>query len=187
MKVEIIRSNRKSVAIQIQSDGRVLVRAPYKMRDREIEEFLQEKSKWIKKHLDMVKEQQEKREKEPPIQRLSEQELKELARQAMLVFPEKIRYYAGKIGVDYGRVTIRNQKTRWGSCSSKGNLNFNCLLMLAPEEIQNYVVIHELCHRKEMNHSSKFWAEVAKIMPDYEEKRKWLRENGEAIMRRMTG
>ncbi|MDE6567167.1 MAG: M48 family metallopeptidase, partial [Lachnospiraceae bacterium] len=96
-------------------------------------------------------------------------------------------YYARQIGVDYGRITIRNQKTRWGSCSGKGNLNFNCLLMLAPAEIQDYVVVHELCHRREMNHSPRFWAEVAKIMPDYQERRKWLKEHGQEIMRRMLG
>lgn len=113
-------------------------------------------------------------------------EIQELADKARQVLPPKVRFYASQIGVDYGRITIRNQKTRWGSCSGKGNLNFNCLLMLAPESVQDYVVIHELCHRKEMNHSQKFWAEVAQIMPDYQEKRKWLKEHGEAIMRRMS-
>ena len=91
------------------------------------------------------------------------------------------------VGVTYGRITVRNQRTRWGSCSSKGNLNFNCLLMLAPPGILDYVVVHELCHRKEMNHSPKFWAEVAKVMPDYKERQKWLRTEGSSIMRRMTG
>lgn len=187
MQVEIIRSNRKSIALQVCSDGHVKVRAPYPMTDAEIGDFLKEKSKWIEKHLRMVEEEQERRAKEAPIQRLSLEELQKLADQALKVMPEKVGYYAEKIGVSYGRITIRNQKTRWGSCSAKGNLNFNCLLMLAPDEVQNYVAIHELCHRKEMNHSPKFWAEVAKIMPDYEKYRKWLKENGEGIMRRMLG
>ncbi len=105
----------------------------------------------------------------------------------MQIIPDKVRFYAEKIGVDYGRVTIRNQKTRWGSCSAKGNLNFNCLLMLAPEDVLDYVVIHELCHRKEMNHSPRFWSEVAKIMPDYKNSKIWLKENGNDIIRRMLG
>ena len=89
------------------------------------------------------------------------------------------------MGVTYGRITIRNQKTRWGSCSAKGNLNFNCLLMLVPEDVRDYVVIHELAHRKYMNHSKNFWHEVESFMPDYNEKRKWLRAHGDELMQRM--
>lgn len=107
---------------------------------------------------------------------LTAQEIEMLAQKALQVLPKKVEYYAAKIGVTYGTITIRNQKTRWGSCSSKGNLNFNCQLMLFPEEIQDYVVVHELCHRKEMNHSPRFWNEVGRIMPDYEERRKYLRQ-----------
>ncbi len=87
--------------------------------------------------------------------------------------------------VDYGRITIRCQKTRWGSCSTKGNLNFNCLLMLAPSDVRDYVIIHELAHRKHMNHSKDFWKEVEIMIPDYKEKRKWLNTYGEDIMRRV--
>lgn len=101
---------------------------------------------------------------------------------ALVDIPQRVRKYAPIVGVDYGRITIRMQKSRWGSCSSKGNLNFNCLLMAMPEEIRDYVVVHELCHRKQMNHSDKFWAEVEAVLPDYKEKRKWLRDNGEKIM-----
>ena len=93
--------------------------------------------------------------------------------------------YAPRIGVSYGRITIRSQRTRWGSCSAQGNLNFNCLLSLCPEEVRDYVVIHELCHRKEMNHSPKFWAEVEKVMPDYARHRKWLKENGGSLIARL--
>ena len=89
------------------------------------------------------------------------------------------------MGVRYGRITIRNQHTRWGSCSAQGNLNFNCLLMLCPEAVRDYVVIHELCHRLELNHSEKFWTEVERVMPDYKIHRKWLKDNGTSLIARL--
>jgi hypothetical protein len=147
------------------------------MTDAEIADFLNKKTNWIDKHRTQMKERQQMKTQEP-VRRLSPQDIRALADQAMQIIPDKVRFYAEKIGVDYGRVTIRNQKTRWGSCSAKGNLNFNCLLMLAPEDVLDYVVIHELCHRKEMNHSPRFWSEVAKIMPDYKNSKIWLKENG---------
>jgi predicted metal-dependent hydrolase len=106
---------------------------------------------------------------------------------ARKVIPQKVAYYARIMGVTYGRITIRNQKTRWGSCTSTGNLNFNCLLMMTPEAILDYVVVHELCHRKEMNHSARFWAQVEKILPDYRARRKWLKDQGNSLMIRMHG
>ena len=95
-----------------------------------------------------------------------------------------MRYYAPKVGVVYGSITIRCQKSRWGSCSSKGNLSFNCLLMLAPPEIIDSVVVHELCHRKEMNHSAAFYAHVLRVFPEYWTWRRWLKENGPALLLR---
>ena len=108
-----------------------------------------------------------------------------LTDKALDIIPRRVEYFAKRIGVTYGRITIRNQKTRWGSCSSKGNLNFNCLLMLAPSEVLDYVVVHELCHRKEMNHSKAFWIEVEKVFPDYRDMVKWLKEEGSQIMQRL--
>ena len=96
--------------------------------------------------------------------------------------PERVALFAKIIGVTYGRVTIRCQRTLWGSCSGKGNLNFNCLLMLAPPEAIDAIVVHELCHRKEMNHSKRFYAEVYKAFPEYDKWRKWLKDNGGTIM-----
>ena len=89
------------------------------------------------------------------------------------------------VGVNCGRITIRAQKSRWGSCSAKGNLNFNCLLMLCPEEVRDYVVVHELCHRKELNHSDRFWNEVRQLLPSYDSARKWLKTNGVSLIRRI--
>lgn len=177
MNTEIIKSSRRTIELQICTDGHVRVRAPFYMTDAEIADFLNKKTNWIDKHRTQMKERQQMKTQEP-VRRLSPQDIRALADQAMQIIPDKVRFYAEKIGVDYGRVTIRNQKTRWGSCSAKGNLNFNCLLMLAPEDVLDYVVIHELCHRKEMNHSPRFWSEVAKIMPDYKNSKIWLKENG---------
>lgn len=112
-------------------------------------------------------------------------EIEALADQALKVIPERVRYYAPLVGVTYGRITIRNQKTRWGSCSSKGNLNFNCLLMLTPPEVIDSVVVHELCHRKEMNHSKRFYEEVYRVYPEYDKWNKWLKENGNALISRL--
>ena len=117
---------------------------------------------------------------------LSMAEIRELADQALKVIPERVKYYAEKVGVTYGRITIRNQRSRWGSCSSKGNLNFNCLLMLTPPEVIDSVVVHELCHRKELNHSDRFYAEVLRVFPDYWKWDKWLKDNGNMLMMRMT-
>lgn len=182
-EITLIRSRRKSLAIEITPELQVVVRAPARMPVREINAFVQEKDDWIRAHLQRMAEKKRLREQHRE-QALSKEELQELATQAMKLIPQKVRYYAQIIGVTYGRITIRNQRTRWGSCSGKGNLNFNCLLLLMPEEVLDYVVVHELCHRKEMNHSARFWEEVEKILPDYRQRRKWLKDNGGRIMDR---
>lgn len=179
MKVKLIRSRRKSLVIEITADLKVVVRAPLKMPEKDINRILGEKSDWITKHLKEMEKRQKERENRAE---LSEQDIRLLMTKAKRVLPPRIERYAKEIGVNYGKVTIRMQKSRWGSCSSKGNLNFNCLLMNAPEEILDYVIVHELCHRKEMNHSKEFWAEVEKILPDYKERRKWLKDHGDELM-----
>jgi len=97
---------------------------------------------------------------------------------AKKLFSERLELYTDKIGVKVNMVRLKNQKTRWGSCSQKGNLNFNWKLVMAPTHIVDYVVIHELCHLRQMNHSKEFWQLVGTYMPDYKECRKWLKENG---------
>ena len=180
--VEIIKSNRKSLALEIKPDGRIIARAPYRLRDSEIEKFINEKSEWIEKHLQKLRNAQEQNRAE----KLSQEEIRELADKALEHIPKRVEHYAKLIGVDYGKITIRNQRTKWGSCSSKGNLNFNCLLMLAPPEVIDGVVVHELCHRKHMNHSKEFYNEILKIYPEYHKHNKWLKDNGSAIMSRMV-
>ena len=177
MKVTVIRSNRKTVAIQVNSDLSVTVRAPYSASEKDIEEILKKKEAWISRHIEKIKKTKERFEAEPT-EKLTREKVIALAEEALKVIPERVEYFAKVIGVTYGKITVRNQKTRWGSCSSKGNLNFNCLLMLAPPEVLDYVVVHELCHRKQMNHSKPFWLEVEKLLPNYKEVRNWLKEEG---------
>ncbi len=183
--IEVIRSKRKTLAIEIRPDMRVVVRAPEKIPQNEIMKFVEEKQNWIKKHLVQMyfKAEENKKQKKEPA--LTNADIEKLCQKALSVIPDKVKYYAEIMGVTYGRITIRNQKTRWGSCSSKGNLNFNCLLMLMPDKVLDYVVVHELCHLKQMNHSKKFWKEVERYMPDYPNYKKWLNENGGALIERM--
>lgn len=182
MKIEIIRSSRKTMVLEVTEEGRVIVRASMGMPQAEVERFVQKKSQWIERSLE---EMQRRKQENRDLEKLSMEEIRRLSDEALKVFPEKTAFFAKKIGVTYGKITIRNQKSRWGSCSAKGNLNYNCILMLAPEEVQDYVVVHELCHRKEMNHSERFWNEVEKILPDYKERRAWLKEHGNALIERM--
>ena len=174
----LIRSKRKTISIVIKPSGEVEVRCPKTCSKREAERFVASKEAWIRKHLEKIGER-------PAVQSLSEAERNALAEEAAEVLSVKVRQFARWMGVDCGRVTIRSQRTRWGSCSAKGNLSFNCLLMLCPEEVQDYVVVHELCHRKEMNHSAAFWAEVERYCPDYRSHRKWLKDNGGTLISRL--
>ncbi len=172
MDIKIIRSNRKTMVLEVTREGDVLVRAPFRLPQKEIEKFVASKTEWIEKHLEKINNRQRS---DVMYNELTEEEYKRLVKLAKVVLPVKVALYANLMGLTYGRITIRNQKTRWGSCSSKGNLNFNVKLMLLPEALQDYVVVHELCHLKEMNHSPRFWAEVEKVLPDYKERRKKLK------------
>ena len=175
----LIRSARKTISIVIKPNGEVEVRCPRRCSKREADAFVASKADWIRKHLEAIAAR-------PQIPVLSPEQLQQLAKQAAIWLPERVRYFAGSMGVTVGRITIRSQRTRWGSCSAKGNLNFNCLLMLCPEEVRDYVVIHELCHRKHLNHSADFWSEVERYCPDYRICRKWLKDNGAALISRLS-
>ena len=181
MKYEIIRSGRKTVAIQVK-DGKLIVRAPLRATLSEIDKVVIDNSTWIEKQM---KKAQERDARHQGLVPLSAEELQDLADRALEVIPPRVGYYAEKIGVTYGRITIRNQRSRWGSCSSKGNLNFNCLLMLAPVEVLDSVIVHELCHRKQMNHSAQFYAEIERVFPEYRKWHDWLKQHGESLMWRM--
>ncbi len=176
----IIRSDRKTLSLQVYPDGRVIVRAPRRVSKEQIDAFLAQKQTWLESHLAKVRAAQE--EQLPPF---TAEEIRTMADRALVLLPPLAAKYAPIVGVTYGRITIRNQRSRWGSCSGKGNLNFNCLLALCPQSVTEYLVVHELCHRLQMNHLAAFWREVARVDPDYKEAEAWLKSEGSKLMRRM--
>lgn len=173
MEFEVIRSNRKTMGAEIKGN-KLIIRAPLQATNEDINRFMLQNKKWFETHL--AKAQAREKAKEG-IHKLTQEEILALANRALEVIPERVAHYAPLVGVTYGRITIRRQKSRWGSCSSKGNLNF-----LTPPEVIDSVVVHELCHRKEMNHSDRFYAEVLRVFPSYWEQDKWLKENGDILM-----
>ncbi|MBR6473668.1 MAG: M48 family metallopeptidase [Firmicutes bacterium] len=178
MKYKIVRSSRKTLGLEVREEE-IIIRAPERASIKEIDNFVRSHRDWIEKKLKKLEEQR-KQAQEP----LTDEELNALVSAAKEYIPGRVAHYAPIVGVRYGRVTIRKQHTRWGSCSAKRNLSFNCLLMLTPPEVIDSVVVHELCHLKEMNHSRRFYHEVIKAYPEYRKWDKWLRENGRAIMMR---
>ena len=182
-KYTIIKSFRKSCSITVERDGTVTIRAPFFMSEKKINKIIEERKEWIEKAQKKIANRAERLNALAPI---TKDEIDSLKATAKPIIEKKVRFFADKMGVEYGKITIRNQKTRYGSCTAKGNLNFSCLIMLMPEEIIDYVIVHELCHIKEMNHSHRFWNEVEDILPDYKERRKWLKQNGNILIERMV-
>lgn len=167
---QVIRTQRRTIAIQVKPDGTTVVRCPGRMPEKQVTEFVLAHKDWIRKHQETAGKRMEKR------RILTAEEVNAYRKTAKAVLIQKTEEWAGKMGVEYGRITIRQQKTRWGSCSAAGNLNYNWKLILLPEPLMDYVVVHELAHRREMNHSKRFWAVVEKELPDYIQLRRRLRD-----------
>jgi len=166
--IQVIRSDRKSTSLEIKRSGDVVLRAPRRLPEREIRAFLENHKIWLVKKLEEQAACQPY--PFPEFESIAQDEMEKIRK----LFSAKVAYYAEIMGVAYGRITIRNQRTRWGSCSSKGNLNFNYRLAYLPEELLDYVVVHELAHRIHMNHSLKFWQTVELYCPGYRECKKQL-------------
>ena len=183
-KIEYIikKSRRTTISVQITPDQKLLVKAPAYTSIKEVEDFLREKRDWIIKQINRTKVTSQQAAQ---MGILSDKEIRKLKRDAKKIIPERVEYYAKLSGITYNRIFIRLQKSRWGSCSIEGNLNFNALLALMPLEVLDSVVVHELCHRRNMDHSKAFYDEVLKIFPDYKKWDKWLKQNGAAYQLRV--
>lgn len=177
--VEVIYSRRSTLGLEIQADGRVCARVPKGIPNQAVMDFIKERQDWIVQKWFLMEEKRRIRDERPKPDYVEHPELDAVYRKkARQQLETRTAYFAERMGVTYNRIAIRAAKTRWGSCSARGNLNFHWKLILMPPEVLDYVVVHELAHRKEMNHSDRFWAEVEKILPDYRRRRKWLKEFG---------
>lgn len=172
---KILRSRRRTLAIEITPKGEVLLRAPARMSRKDILAFAESRRDWIEAHLAQI----------TPAEPLTPEEHRALIRAARQQLPGRVQFFADRMGVSFGRISVRSQRTRWGSCSAEGNLSFNCLLMAMPEEVRDYVIVHELCHRRQMDHSPRFWAEVAAVLPGYAAQRQWLKDHGASLLSRL--
>jgi predicted metal-dependent hydrolase len=224
---ELNRRNRKTISIKVDSEGRVLVSAPFFVGDEIIKEIVFKRGEWILKRQEIRKAENENKiirngdtisylgeENTVRLSRSSSKDIlvelrdntfyihmdtqehsnninqiiKEALRgwyinRAKEVFLNRTRYYADKMGLYPEEVRVKGQKTLWGSCSGKNNLNFNYKLLLAPIDVLDYVVVHELAHIRHKNHSKSFWMLVEKHMADYKYKRDWLKVNGHSLER----
>jgi predicted metal-dependent hydrolase len=210
---KLVRSKRKSLSLIVETDGRLTVRAPLRMKEADIRSFIEAKTEWIQRK------QAQARQAAPVTRQYAEGEtfpylgkevplrlfpdakpvlslngVFELSRsaqpqaasvfeawykkQARAVLAERVELFARKYGFEVEKVRISSARTRWGSCSAKQTLSFTWRLVMAPPEVIDYVVVHELCHLRELNHSKAFWAQVESILPGYKAQRKWLKVNG---------
>jgi len=215
---QIIRTKRKSIALIVEPNGRLVVRAPIRISDADIKHLVKQKERWIREKQKRVK---DKSTQSKPKVYMDREEFLYLGKsynlkivadlnpalvlsrkfylsrralpkaesvftewyreQARAVISERVELYAARHGFTYRKIRITSARTRWGSCSSMGNLNFTWRLVMAPPEVIDYVVVHELAHLRVNNHSKEFWKQVERIMSDYKQRLKWLKENGQKL------
>ena len=166
---EIIYSKRRTISIIVKKDGSVLFRAPYHTPKSKFEKLIIEHNDWIIKH------QKRAIERTQADAKLTDEIIKILKKEAKERLIPMTEYFASILGVAYGKITITSAKTRFGSCSSKGNISYSFLLMQYPVQAQEYVVVHELCHRIHMDHSPAFYKKIESVLPDYKERKKLLK------------
>lgn len=166
---EIIRSRRRTLALEITRDCRVVVRAPMKLSKVRIDAFVDQHENWIRTHLER---QRQRAAVSPPTP--TKEEIEALKNQARQVLPPKIAFWSEKMGVVPTGFKVTTARTRYGSCSGKNSLCFSCFLMNCPEPAIDLVVVHELCHIREKNHGPRFYALLGQYLPDYRERKKLL-------------
>ena len=170
---ELIRSRRRTLALEVTADGRLLVRAPLRCAQGRIDAFVTAHAAWIERRLKL---QREKAAHRPPAPTAAEIEV--LKARARAELPGKIARWSEKMGVAPTGFKVTAARKRYGSCSAKNSLCFSCFLMNCPEEAVELVVVHELCHIEEKNHGPRFYALLARYLPDWRERKKLLTMNG---------
>ncbi len=165
------RARRMRLAVYC--DGSVVVTIPFDLKETIIERFIKEKSEWLFSKIEFFKQFKGK-----PIARYSRKDYLEYKNIAYLMAVSRVEHFNKIYKFSFNKINIKNQKTRWGSCSKKGNLNFNYKIALLPQQLVNYIIVHELCHLGEFNHSNKFWKLVAKAIPNYAGIRSELKQSG---------
>lgn len=209
-KINIVRSQRRTVSLQIMPDATILIKVPTRFPENEIKKFLQKNQAWIEqKQLTMLTRTAQKKSdeylylgKKYLLEIRNQKNLIEVEdkiylalktnntktyltnwykQQANKIIGERVKHYANFAGLSYKSIAITSAETRWGSCSSQKTLNFNWRLIMAPPEVIDYVVTHELAHLTEMNHSLAFWERVRKMYPLYRGHRTWLKRYGELL------
>ncbi len=172
--ITLKRSKRsKHVRLSVRPSGHVLLSRPWWVREKEALAFLERHKDWLeeihRKHLSSL----------PPDLRANDREhYKKNKERARALLKKKVEYWNRFYGFRFTAIRVADQKSRWGSCSSKGTLSFSYKVLFLPEELQDYLVVHELCHLKEMNHSADFWELVSRTIPRFKERRRDLRKGG---------
>ena len=164
---ELIRSHRKTLALELTREGRLIARAPMRLAKREIDRFVAAHEDWILRNLEKVK-------KRPPLPEPDSPETEELKARARAVLPGRVAYWSRVMEVQPTGIRITAAKKRYGSCNSRHSLCFSCYLMRSPDAAVDLVVVHELCHIREMNHGPRFYALLEHYLPDWKERKKLL-------------
>lgn len=171
LRLSVRFCSEKEIGCEMDSNVKILVTIPKRLSEKVAENFVRERQAWLLKKIDELKKNQIY-----PRKILTAKDYQKEKRRAQKIIKERVSYLGRLYGFEFKKISIRSQRTRWGSCSQAGNLNFNYKLIYLPDKIIDYVIVHELCHLDEFNHSRRFWFLVSEIIPDYRILRRELKE-----------